>query len=192
MIKKASRAGLIKKRLTRCVKNKRVWPHWGFLRKISPYCSVSTQHGPFRPCCFWEKKVIDKFQENVRTEGPKFVEFFCQDRRVQKYTEKNKEMDRKGLKSDDGPFRTTSRDGLYQVHLFQTGATDAVEMLTLILSLSIYFFFRILCLVKHEFNFMIPNNSKIMVSVKQFISLNNLLVPRSFSYTRSFSSHKCK
>ena len=135
MIKKASRAGLIKKRLTRCVKNKRVWPHWGFLRKISPYCSVSTQHGPFRPCCFWEKKVIDKFQENVRTEGPKFVEFFCQDRRVQKYTEKNKEMDRKGLKSDDGPFRTTSSDGLYQVHLFQTGATDAVEMLTLILSL---------------------------------------------------------
>ena len=125
--KKASRADLIKKRLTRCVKNKCVWPHWGFLQKISPYCSVSTQHGPL---------IIDKFQEKVRTEGPKFVEFFCQDRRVQKYTEKkNKEMDRKGLKSDDGPFRTTSRDGLYQVHLFQTGATDAVEMLTLILSL---------------------------------------------------------
>ena len=103
-----------------------MWLHWGFLQKISPYCSVSTQHGPL---------IIDKFQENVRTEGPKFVEFFCQDRRVQKYIEKNKEMDRKGLKSDDGPFRTTSRDGLYQVHLFQTGATDAVEMLTLILSL---------------------------------------------------------
>lgn len=96
--KKASRAHLIKKRLTRCVKNKCVWPHWGFLRKISPYDSVSTQHGPFRPCCFLEKKVIDKFQENVRTEGPKLVEFFCQDRRIQKYTEKNKDMDRKGFK----------------------------------------------------------------------------------------------
>ena len=106
-----------------------------FSGKSRPIALSQPNTGPLDHAAFEKKKVIDKFQENVRTEGPKFVEFFCQDRRVQKYTEKNKEMDRKGLKSDDGPFRTTSRDGLYQVHLFQTGATDAVEMLTLILSL---------------------------------------------------------
>ena len=83
--------------------------------------AVSTQHGPFRRCYLLELKVMDKFQENLRSKGPKFVESFCPDHGVQKIHQRNKEMDRQGLKSDNGPFPTTSRDGLYQLHLFQTG-----------------------------------------------------------------------
>ena len=94
--------------------------------------AVSTQQVPFRSSAFQKRKVKDKFQENIRIEGPTFVESFSPDRG-------------KGFKIRGWPFPTTSCNGLYQLHLFQTGAKDTIEMLTLILNLmSLLLFFRTL------------------------------------------------